>query len=423
MKLRQRETGKDFSPLERYDEVEFNRNWNTGSGRTGRDLLRDAELTLSPVKEFSIDGYAGNLKRGDQFSSERYSSTLRYAEGVRYSAEFLRSDDGAAALSSERWRQEGSGRIAFGRVVPRLFFRAERLTDRTLPSDSVRPTSYAFGEVTPGVSVDSVLNMGFSADFGFRQDDSVRGGTWASAVRSYFQTYGWRYDGGGWVNSSLDLLLQKRQYDPDYAQRKTEHNALVRSLTRLTPWDRALQADLFYEVSPEQSAKQERLFVQVPAGTGNYRYVGDLNGNAIVDEPDFRPTRYDGDYMLVVVPDRQPRPRPEPEVEREGEVRPLPVFPARRRRGAPLRFAALGETYVRIEEKSTDTVKSNVYLLKTPHLPRSRDHTPGFGLLPPGNQSLRIRSWFLGEVQVPAEEGFHPDSRPATRPPTRASGG
>ncbi len=364
LKARQRETGRDFSPLERYDEVEFKRNWNTGNERTGRDLLRDAEITLTPVAPLSIDGYVGNLKRGDLFSSARYSTALRYGDELRYSAELLRSDDGEAALTSERWRQEGAGRVAIGMVVPRVHASGERFSEREPGVDTLRPASYGFGEITPGISVDSVLDMSFSADFGIRRDDSVRNGRLTPAVLSYLQTYGWKYDGGGWVSTGLDLLLQKRQFDPDFVQRKTENNALVRSLTRLTPWNRALQADLFYEVSPEQSAKQERLFMQVSSGTGNYRYAGDLNGNGIVDEPDFRPTRYDADYVLVVVPTDNVVPVLNLKSSARVRFDLLRAFAPGGGGAAGLLSPLSGETYIRVEEKSTDTIKSNVYLLK-----------------------------------------------------------
>src|SRR6185503_6699165 len=145
---------------------------------------------------------------------------------------------------------------------------------------------------------------------------------------------------------------------------RTRNTTLVRSLTRLNPFDRALQADLYYEVSPEQSSRLERLFMQVPRGTGNYRYAGDLNSNAVVDEADFRPTRYDGDYALVTLP--------------AGELVPvLNLRSSARFRFDLSRFAAAdaplparifsplsGETYLRVEEKSADTVRRNIYLLR-----------------------------------------------------------
>ena len=47
------------------------------------------------------------------------------------------------------------------------------------------------------------------------------------------------------------------------------------------------------------------MFVKVAVGSGNYIYLGDLNHNGIMDENEFQPTLYDGDYVLVTVPTDQ----------------------------------------------------------------------------------------------------------------------
>ena len=77
---------------------------------------------------------------------------------------------------------------------------------------------------------------------------------------------------------------------------------LVRSQTRYTPLKRGIEADLLYQVSTEQSSRLQRVFVRVTPGTGQYRYLGDLNNNGIADEEEFVPVRFDGDYVAVTVP-------------------------------------------------------------------------------------------------------------------------
>ncbi len=364
LKVRERRTGAHFAPPERYEEIEYDREWNTGGARGGRDLLRDAALTFSPAGGPGFDGYAGLLKRGTGFSSGRYSTGVRAGDGLRYSIELLRSDDAPSMRSTRRVRQEGNGRFDLGPFTPRLTWRSERRADRSDSSGGLLPASYEFRELTPGVSIDSVLGMSGSADFGYRRDDSVRAGDLTKAVESFFQTYRWSLDGAGWVHSSIDLLLQKRRYDRAFTPKRTENSALVRSLTRLSPADRVVQADLFYEVSPEQSSRLERLFQQVPRGTGNYRYAGDLNSNGVIDEPDFRPVRYDGDYVLLTLPTDSLV----PVLNLRSSVRfrfdLSRLFTPGGWQGPGFLSPLSGETYVRVEEKSADTVRGNVYLLK-----------------------------------------------------------
>ncbi len=47
------------------------------------------------------------------------------------------------------------------------------------------------------------------------------------------------------------------------------------------------------------------MFVRVEQGTGNYKYLGDLNNNGIADENEFEPTTFDGDYIQVTIPTDQ----------------------------------------------------------------------------------------------------------------------
>jgi hypothetical protein len=241
--------------------------------------------------------------------------------------------------------------------------RSERLTDRADSSGGLRATSYAFSEIVPGIGVDSVLGMSFSADAGFRRDDSVSGGGLVSAVRTFSQLYGWAWN-GGWATTSLDLQVQKRRFDSAYVARNTQNTALVRWLTRLSPWGRGLQTDLYYEASPEQSSRLERVFVRVPVGTGAYRYAGDLNGSGTVDEPDFLPARFDGDYNPVTLP--TDRLVPVVSLKTSARLRyALSEFGGPGGGGVPGFLAPFsGETYVRIEEQSADSVKSNIYLLR-----------------------------------------------------------
>lgn len=362
--LRQRRIGAGFAAPERFNDVEFDRDWNADAGSPGRDLVRDAEVSAVPYGAWRLGAYAGRLERGSDFSSTRYSSVTEAGDDLRYAIERLRSDDSRRGLSSERLRQEGAASRAFGRLTPRLLFRDERLEERTASSPGLGAASYAFTEVVPGVLLDSVHGMSFSLDAGFRRDDSVRGGSLTAAVRTWTQSYGWTYDGGGAVNSSLDLRVEKRRFDAGYAAKNTLNTALVRSLTRVSPWGRVLQADVYYEAGPEQASRLERVFVRVPRGTGGYRYAGDLNANGTVDEPDFRPARYDGDYSTVTLP--SDRLVPAVNVRASGRLRfDLSDF-ARRGTGSVPGFLRpfSGETYIRVEEKSTDSVRRNLYLLR-----------------------------------------------------------
>ena len=91
----------------------------------------------------------------------------------------------------------------------------------------------------------------------------------------------------------------------NFAGNLNSDGVLVRSETRYTPLQRAVETDLYYEFSNQRSARLERIFIRVAKGSGNYKYIGDVNGNGIVDENDFELTTYDGDYIVVYIPSDQ----------------------------------------------------------------------------------------------------------------------
>ena len=59
---------------------------------------------------------------------------------------------------------------------------------------------------------------------------------------------------------------------------------------------------IFFTKLTERTAKLEKVFIRVPQGTGNYRYIGDLNNNGVADENEFEPAMYDADYVQITVP-------------------------------------------------------------------------------------------------------------------------
>jgi len=103
---------------------------------------------------------------------------------------------------------------------------------------------------------------------------------------------------------------------------------LVRSETRFTPLERAVETDLYYEFSNQRSARLERLFIRVAKGSGNYKYIGDVNGNGVVDENDFELTTYDGDYIVVYIPSDQLYPVADIKASVRLKLQPARLIPA-----------------------------------------------------------------------------------------------
>ncbi|MEX0602461.1 MAG: hypothetical protein WD295_03910, partial [Bacteroidota bacterium] len=171
---------------------------------------------------------------------------------------------------------------------------------------------------------------------------------------------------GAGLSSSLAVSLRATTFTEEFRTRGNADSRvmLLRSETRLSPWQRGVQADVFYEFSNQRSARLERVFMRVPRGEGSYRYLGDLNNNGIADEEEFELTRFDGEYIVLLLPGEQLV--PVGDVKASARIRIQPSRLISREATGLLAWIGLlsSETFFRIDERSSDERSSNVYLLR-----------------------------------------------------------
>jgi hypothetical protein len=204
-----------------------------------------------------------------------------------------------------------------------------------------------------------------SAEVQIRTEDSASNGVMVKAIHAVTQLYDMQLRQWNSLTGNVALSLRRSDVSDEFASRgnASSNTMLIRSQIQYAPWRRALDADVLYEFARERSAAMRRIFVRVPKGTGNYRYVGDGNLNGVADDSEFEQTRFDGDYIAITVP---------------GE-RLVPV--ADLRAGFRMRFnagkllaermtllekavaAVSTETVARVEEKSTTANVDDIYFL------------------------------------------------------------
>jgi hypothetical protein len=144
-----------------------------------------------------------------------------------------------------------------------------------------------------------------------------------------------------------------------------------------------INADALYEISNQRAAHLERIFLAVPRGLGSYRYIRDLNGNGRPDPNEFEPARYseDANYILITLPTEQLFPTTGLRSNFHLRVAPGDLFGLQK--STSLIAAALNnvssESYLRLEETSTDPNPNDIYFFRLSHF-RS-DSTTISGLL------------------------------------------
>jgi hypothetical protein len=145
--------------------------------------------------------------------------------------------------------------------------------------------------------------MDFSYRFNYRLDDIFYNGAITKAgkfIDAYIFAQGKRPQ---FFASTFDVVFYDKKYTDEFLSQGLSNNRtiLVTSQTNLWLFDRGVQTNLFYKVSSERTAKSEVVFVKVAVGQGNYKYLGDINGNGIQDENEFILVNYDGDYIKLLI--------------------------------------------------------------------------------------------------------------------------
>jgi len=296
-----------FTSTDRFNEVEFDRLYNTTNSSTRDDeQFREAKLNLIPVEELNITSSAGFLRRGDSFKSNRFNNALRLSDQKKYNfyynLDFV--DTKNSTLKSKWLRQAADAHYIFWKLKPGFNFLAENKENRNDGIDSLLSGSLKYFELNPYLQLIDLDGLGVTVKYSYRDDYFPLKGVMEKESESRAQIYELTYRGIEEVSTSLNLTIRNRNYTEAFKQAgflDTEQ-LLVRSQSKFKFWKSIVDGDLFYEVNTEKQAKLEKVFVRVEQGTGNYRYLGDLNNNGIADENEFEPTLFDGDFILVTIP-------------------------------------------------------------------------------------------------------------------------
>jgi hypothetical protein len=357
--LSERFIASDFNTLDRFNEIEFDRKWSS-EGIGGEEKIRETKLNYRPTEQANLLGSYGTMSKGD-FLSKRFSAGLGLNDvnlpAINYNLENIRSNNNFNSSNGWWLRQQGNTAYKFSDNLDVSFkIEHENKQAKDNTTDSLLWGSYRLVDFGPAISLKNLWRMSFKAELGWRTLDSLRLSSVALTSNTFTQHYGWELNDWNSLTSKIDLTIRNQTEE---LNNQTDDAFLVRWQTKYNPFERGIESDWFYEVASERTAKMERIFQRVAKGTGNYIYAGDLNQNRIIDEPDFQPTRFDGEYIAFLYPSQNY----------------IPITDVK----SSIRFKANGsrlfsksgfwsvlsnETYFRVEERSTESDKSVLYLMK-----------------------------------------------------------
>ncbi len=370
MRLSERFVNARFVPVDRTNEIEFNRKWGIESVTFSDEEIQEASLRYLPGKGITVGTGYGKITRGDALRTVRNDAQFNMQGGdslptINYYLESIRTRENLSDNISKWLRQIGSIEQRFGHLTPFFKYESEKREVGFLSKDSLKGGSFAFSVYSPGLRVRDLWKMSFSAQLEWRNEDRFVNGDLAPESRAFTQIYGWRLSEWNSLSSSIDITLREKKFDSAFKSlgNKDIKTVLVRNQTRYTPFNRGIETDLFYEVSTERSSRLERVFVRVAVGTGNYKYLGDLNGNGIAEESEFVLSRFDGDFIAITVPTDELFPVIDLKTSVRTRITPARFISEPSGSFQEILAALSSETYIRVEEKSSEPDLKQIYLL------------------------------------------------------------
>ncbi len=294
----QRYRDKNFYSIDRFDIVEFDRKWNIiGENLQLDETMTESSLRFDLFKKSSFEVGYGFLKRGDKFKTNRGTANLKLDESglprLNNVAEVLISK---SEFENSKWlRDKGNVNYKIDFLMP--FFDYEMELREIHIGDSISARSFRFLRLMPGFEVGfKKFKSGFSYEVRF--DDSVKAGRYTRASITRNQNYKANFNAEKFSISS-ELILSKKTYA---GSSESVDNALARIQGRAEILNRSLRASFVYRAMTKMVSSLEPVFIKVQRGTGNYKYLGDLNSNGIQDPNEFEQTKFDGDYILLNLP-------------------------------------------------------------------------------------------------------------------------
>lgn len=375
-----------YREIDRTDVVEFGRRWDIESRQRRREeAITEAAFRLEPAEGMTFFGTSGFLRRGaGDIASTRWEAGTRWTRPklleLDYRIEHIARRDSSSRAATSWLRQRGHASRLFWRFRPLVEFeseireapggqnasflnspalRAAPLTPREnlfAPAVSIQsPEGFRFLDIRAGLGYEAGRTLRVQAKIARRTDDKRTGSEFLRFSTSNTKSFAFTLQNGHGFNTSASYIHRTRDFTDSLALDTRTDLAEVR--LNYSNWQRALQADLRYQITNAQTNRLERVFLRVNSGDGNYRFDEELG--EFVDDPF-------GDFVLRLVPTEDFI--PVADLRSRVHVRLRPHLAYRRERALSgwqrILSAISSETLLRIEEKTRDPNVRDIYLLK-----------------------------------------------------------
>ena len=287
-------TAPKFAPIDRYRDIEFDRNWSAVS---------TANATAATPREDNIFNFALGLTR-DANHAINYRISRRYRPGevsgvqqwldvaqqighleVRGSLFYLNSQ--AGRFQSSWARGEASVRYGGGRLIPGYTYRFDKNKVISPRGDTIRSANY-FDEHTLSLQSPDTGRTRYSLSYALRRDRTPTADQNNLDLHNQSQTVQGSLVARLSRTQDLRIIATYRDVNlvsrPDSARQRNLLGKIDHNIGLL---QNQIRSELSYSVQTGRELRRDFSFLAVPAGQGTHYYAGDLNQNGVQDKDEF----------------------------------------------------------------------------------------------------------------------------------------
>ncbi len=343
-----------FRYIDRAEEVEKNRKWDSDDVTTNQENIREISVDYQPVEQMKLAAGLGYNSKGERFDSRRQNAETQIAFSrlpeLQYRAERIESDNQASLKMSDWLRQSGQVDYQLWKLRPLFAYLGE---DKKETFTDTLTMGFKYDEFTASLQLNNFKKM--SMEFTIIQRDDQQYEHNRLLPYSSATTYksGWNYSINRNLSASLEYTHREKQYEnPELSATRTD---LGDAKLAYSPFNRALTTSWNYQISNTQVAKKERVYLKVAQSEGNYRF----NEQSGEYEPDDL-----GDYVLRIRQTDEFVPVVELRASTRMQFTPKRLFNEKKLTGWRNWLSSItADTYIRLEEKTEEKDVWSIYRL------------------------------------------------------------
>jgi hypothetical protein len=285
---------KNFSPLERYRPVEFNRDYNLlPTAQKIDEHWSGAGIALVKIGKGKAGYQFSNFQKANYYNGFRHVITGDYLNKgyyVDFNFRIVQSND-TLSRGLYLWPRidvaKSFARLKHWKIGGR-FEKEDNKLYTPVASDSLITRSFLFDEWRVYVASSDSATDKLRLEYMRRQEFFPRRGEMKLATTS--NTYNLS---GEWMSKEWQQLryrLTYRQFvnvDSMFTENKIENFYLGRIEYNIQLWKGFVNLNNLYELGSGREQRRAYSFLEVPAGQGNYMWASDYNNNGIADLNEF----------------------------------------------------------------------------------------------------------------------------------------